>query len=106
MRVTHLRDLCTFSPDKFLPALVYGSEGARVFLLCLEPGQGLPPRRDTEEVVCYVVEGRARLTHDEEEVLLEAGDLAVVAPGARRAVVAVARAVLLWIHLAGPDVEA
>ena len=104
MRVTHLADLYVFSSGKFRPEVAYGSSGARVFLLCLEPGQGLPARRDAEEVVCYVVEGRLRLREGEEEVELAAGDLAGVAPGACRALTARERAVVLWIHLTNKDV--
>ncbi len=103
MRIVHLPDCGRFRAEKFLPELVYGSTGARAFLLRLEPGQGLPPRRDTEEVVCYVIEGRARLTQEGEEALLQAGDLAGIAPGAHRALTALDRAVILWIHLASPQ---
>jgi len=103
MRVTRLSDHVAFSTDKFLPELLHGSEGVRVFLLCLEPGQNLPPRRDAEEVVCYVVEGRVRFREGAEEALLTAGDLTGAAPGAVRAITAVERAVVLWIHLADKD---
>ena len=99
MHIVHLPGLTTFRPEKFLPELVYGSAGVHAFLLCLVPGQGLPPRRDSEEVVCYVIEGRVRLTVGEEETLLEAGDLAGVAPGVLRSLAAAARAVVLWIHV-------
>jgi quercetin dioxygenase-like cupin family protein len=103
MRLTHLSDRVTFSSDKFLPELLRGWEGVRVFLLCLEPGQGLPPRRDAEEVVCYLVEGRARFCEGAEEAVLSAGDLTGAAPGAVRAITAVERAVVLWIQIAGKD---
>ncbi len=84
MRITHLPELVTFAPDKFLPELVYGSEGARAFLLCLEPGQGLPPRRDSEEVVCYVLEGRVRVCEAEEAAELAAGDITGLPAGSWR----------------------
>jgi quercetin dioxygenase-like cupin family protein len=99
----HLLDLRRFRPDKFLPTLVYGTRGARAFLLCLEPGQGLPPRPDSEEVLCYLMEGRARFTRAGEVVTLQAGDLIGAAPGEERGIVAEERAVALWIHIAAPD---
>ncbi len=93
----------TFKADKFQPELVYGSEGARAFLLCLEPGQGLPRRRDSEEVVCYVVEGRVRVREDNEETELAAGDLTGIVAGSLRNITALERAVVLWIHVAEKD---
>jgi len=100
MREARLSQLRKFSTTKFLPELVYGSAGARIFLLCLEPGQGLPLRRDSEEVVCYVLEGRVRLRRGEEELTLAADDLAGVDPGEVRGVTAEERSVVLWIQIA------
>jgi quercetin dioxygenase-like cupin family protein len=99
----HLPDLRRFRPSKFLPTLVYGAGGARAFLLCLEPGQGLPPRPDSEEVLCYLIEGRARFTRGEETVALQAGDLIGAAPGEKRAIIAEERTVALWIHIAAHE---
>ena len=83
--------------------LVYGSPGARIFLLCLEPGQGLPTRRDSEEVVCYVLEGRVRFQRGEEALDLKSGDLAGVDPGESRSITAEERAVVLWMQIAKQD---
>ena len=105
MREAHLSQLRRFSATKFLPELVYGSAGARVFLLCLEAGQGLPLRRDSEEVVCYVLEGRVRLRRGEEDLKLGAGDLVGVDPGEERGVTAEERAVVLWMQIAERGVE-
>ena len=71
----------------------------RVFLLCLEPGQGLPARADSEEMICYLVEGRAKLTLGEQLLTLSAGDLAVAEAGKVRAIEAEERTVALWVHL-------
>ncbi len=103
MEPSHLPDHYRFRPDKFLPTLVYGTRGARAFLLCLEPGQGLPRRPDSEEVLCYLIEGRARFARAGGEVMLRAGDLIGAAPGEERGIVAEERTVALWIHLAAVD---
>ena len=105
MREARLSELRKFSATKFLPELVYGSAGARIYLLCLEPGQGLPLRRDSEEVVCYVLEGRVRFQRGDEELTLAADDLAGVNAGEARGVTAEERAVVLWIHIANRGVE-
>jgi quercetin dioxygenase-like cupin family protein len=103
MDAVHLPALRAFSTPKFEPRLVYGSAGARVFQLCLEPGQGLPTRVDSEEVLCYVIEGRVRLARGEEVLALEAGDLVGVAAGEERGLHAETRAVVLWVQLAEKD---
>lgn len=105
MRPLKLANNCQFYQDKFLPRLLYGSPVVRVFLLCLEPGQALPPRADSEEMVCYVVEGRAELTIGEEVFAVAAGDLAGAGPGEIRGIKAVERCVVLWLQVgrAGKD---
>jgi quercetin dioxygenase-like cupin family protein len=99
MRPVRLRDRCSFRPAKFLPELVYGSDSVRAFLLCLEPGQALPARADSEEMVCYCVEGEATLTLGAETVRLSAGEIAGAEAGMVRGVQAQERSVLLWVHV-------
>lgn len=71
----------------------------RVFLLCLEPGQGLPVRADSEEMVCCVLEGRGKLTVGEEVEEVRAGDLVGAAPGEARGIEAEERLVALWVQI-------
>jgi len=58
MKPKRVSEVYEFLPDKFFPRLVYGSGRTRAFLLCLGPGQELAPRADSEEMVCYLIEGR------------------------------------------------
>jgi quercetin dioxygenase-like cupin family protein len=99
MRPQHLLENGSFSDKRFFPQLVYGSSRVRAFLLCLEPGQGLPPRDDSEEMLCCMIEGRAKLTVGEETFTVSAGDLAAAAPGQVRAIEAASRVTALWIHI-------
>jgi len=99
MKPIRLADRRHFRPGKFLPELVYGSDGARVFLLCLKPGQGLPARADSEEMVCCCLEGRATLTLGDDTLSLSAGEVAAADPGALRGIVAEERSVVLWMHV-------
>jgi len=86
-------------PGKFFPRLVYGSERARAFLLCLEAGQGLPPRADSEEMVCYVIERRAKRPIGEASGEASAGDFAAAGPGEVRGIESAERCVVLWVHV-------
>jgi len=99
MRPQHLRDGREFRSDKFMPRLVYGSDAVRAFVLCLEPGQGLAPRVDSEEMVCCVIEGRAKLTVGREVYSVSAGDVAAAPPGETRGIEAEDRCVVLWVHV-------
>ncbi|MFB3882664.1 MAG: cupin domain-containing protein [Armatimonadota bacterium] len=101
MKPLRLSDHCRFLPGKFLPELVYGSDRLRVFLLCLEPGQGLPARADSEEMVCYCVEGRANLTLGEATLPLSAGEIAAAEPGTVRGIEAKGRCIVLWAQISG-----
>lgn len=101
MRPLRLHDAAEFRPGKFLPRLVHGSPTARVFLLSLERGQGLAPRSDSEEAICLLIEGRARLTVGAEVFELAAGDFAALAPGEIRGIEAADRCIALWVHLSG-----
>ena len=101
MRPQHLPKSESFLAAKFMPRLVYGSARVRAFLLCLEPGQGLEARVDSEELLCYVVEGRAEVTVEGEALHMSAGDFAAVRAGGLRGIAAEERTVALWIHVSG-----
>lgn len=94
-----------FLPDKFFPRLIYGSSRTRAFLLSLNPGQGLAPRKDSEEMICYLIEGRARLTIGEDQFEISAGDLAAASPGQVRGIQALARCLALWVHVSPGQVN-
>jgi quercetin dioxygenase-like cupin family protein len=99
MRPVTLADRCRFRPGKFLPELVYGSDRLRVFLLCLEAGQGLAARADSEEMVCCCLEGKAKLTLGDDRVSLSAGEIAGAEAGAVRGIEAQERCLLLWMQV-------
>lgn len=103
MRPDHLLENRQFSTRRFLPRLVHGSDRGRVFLLCLEPGQGLPVRPDSEEVLCCVIEGTVKVSVGEQTFTACAGDFLAVCAGEARGIEAQTRATVLWIHLAAPS---
>jgi len=103
MKPINLLAECRFRPDKFRPALLHGSPRARAFLLCLEPGQGLDPRPDSEEMLCCLLQGRAELTVAGETITLSPGDFASAPAGETRGLRAAERSILLYLHLSsGP----
>ena len=103
MKPLRLSDVSEFRAEKFLPRLLYGSSRVRAFLLSLEPGQALAPRPDSEEAICLLIEGRARLTVGTEVFAMAAGDFAAAAAGEIRGIEASERCVALWVHLSERD---
>jgi quercetin dioxygenase-like cupin family protein len=101
MKPSRLSEIRSFSAQRFYPRLVHGSRGVRAFLLCLEPGQALPLRADSEEMLCYIIEGRGRLTIGDRVFSVSEGDFASAGPGEPRGLEAEERTVALWIHVSG-----
>jgi quercetin dioxygenase-like cupin family protein len=99
MKPMHLPAKLSFSRERFLPQLIHGSERVRAFLLCLEPGQGLPARADSEEMLCCVLEGRGLLTIGDQTAEVSAGDFATAAAGEVRGIEAKERMAALWVHV-------
>ncbi len=71
---------------KFAPRILHRDERAKVVLICLEPGQGIPPHAEDNQGFFFVLEGQGVLTSDEGELPLRAGELATVAFGGTRGV--------------------
>ncbi len=69
---------------KFAPRILHHDDRAKVVLICLEPGQGIPPHAEDNQGFFFVLEGEGVLASHEGEVPLSAGVLATVPFGATR----------------------
>jgi quercetin dioxygenase-like cupin family protein len=103
MKPIRLAEACQFRSDKFLPELLHGSTRARVFALCLEPGQRLDPRPDSEEAFCFLIEGTGEIHLQESVFPIEGGEFAVAPAGAARGLEAQTRCLALWVQLSSKD---
>jgi quercetin dioxygenase-like cupin family protein len=103
VRSVSVADKRRFSSRRALLELLYGSRRVRAFLLCLEPGQGLPARPDSEEMVCYLIEGRATVTVGDQSLALSAGDFAAAGAGEVRGIEAQERTTALWVHISAAN---
>ncbi|MBN1457920.1 MAG: cupin domain-containing protein [Armatimonadetes bacterium] len=103
MKPVRIKETCQFRSDKFLPELLSGSSAARVFTLCLRPGQGLAPRSDSEEALCFLVEGSGTIHLDDAIFPMAAGDFAVASAGTVRGFEANTQCVALWIQIGHRD---
>jgi len=94
-----VRERAEFRTGKFYPQMLWGSPRARVLLLCLEAGQALRPCRDPAELICYIMEGKGKITVGEQEFAAGGGCLVTAPPGETRGIAAQERMMVLLVHL-------
>lgn len=70
--------------DKFAPRILHQDERAKVVLVCLSPGQRIPPHKEPNQGVFTVLEGSGTLSTDEGELPLRARTVVVVPHGGTR----------------------
>ncbi|MDP2168058.1 MAG: cupin domain-containing protein [Thermodesulfovibrionales bacterium] len=72
METLDLKKLIKFHPDRIGREMLSDKPEMRVALMCLEPGQSLPPHKAPLRLMMYCVEGRGTFTVGEETI--EAGE--------------------------------
>lgn len=60
--VLDLKKLITFHPDRIYREMIGETPEMRVALMCLEPGQELPPHKAPLRLIMYCVEGKGVFT--------------------------------------------
>ena len=68
----------------FRPRVLHADEHAKLVLVCLAPGQGIPPHPEDNQAFFYVLQGSGTMLTDEGELPLEPGKLVAVARGGAR----------------------
>jgi quercetin dioxygenase-like cupin family protein len=68
MEILDLKKLKTFYPDKISREMLSDKPEMRIALMCLEPGQKLPPHKAPMRLLMYCVEGRGIFTVGDEEI--------------------------------------
>jgi len=72
MEIFDLKKLKKFYPDKISREMLSDKPEMRIALMCLEPGQKLPPHKAPLRLLMYCVEGKGIFTVGDEEI--EAGE--------------------------------
>lgn len=67
-RVIDLKKLIHFQPGKIMREMLAETPEMRVALMCLEPGQELPPHKAPMQLLMYCVEGRGVFVIAGEEI--------------------------------------
>jgi quercetin dioxygenase-like cupin family protein len=68
MEVLDFKKLIKFYPDRIGREMLSDKPEMRIALMCLEPGQELPPHKAPLRLMMYVVEGRGVFKVGDEEI--------------------------------------
>jgi quercetin dioxygenase-like cupin family protein len=96
----HYSDLAAFQEQHFNPIGLAQSERMKLVLVCLEPGQSIPPHEPAVDMALVVIEGEGTLISGEQEQPLGPGSIGFVPAGMRRGVKAATR--MIALHTVSP----
>ena len=94
-----LSERIQFNP-MFQPQILRNANGLKIPLICMEPGQFIPPHPGGTGVF-YIVEGKASMTIEGKDVAVSAGDMIFIEKGESRGIKAVEKLVAFAVHTAG-----
>jgi mannose-6-phosphate isomerase-like protein (cupin superfamily) len=86
-----------FAPE-FMPRILRVTPDYKVPLICMEPGQQIPPHPSGTGVF-YIVSGRGVMTVEGEDQDVEAGTMVFVEKGQTRGIRATERLVAFAVHM-------
>ena len=72
MIVSDIRERAAFEVERFNPVLLNQTQRSKTMLVCLEPGHAIPVHRPGSDLTLTLLEGRATLVCEDEE-LADAG---------------------------------
>ncbi len=79
MKRVNLNEIEAYDDEKFIRPEVLKGERTRMLLLCLRPGQLVPPHRhEGFEILLHALRGTADVTLDGESLTLRPGDVVLV----------------------------
>ncbi|MCF6157793.1 MAG: cupin domain-containing protein [wastewater metagenome] len=97
MEPIYLEEKIKFHKEHFIPNILYASPQIKMPLICMEPGQEIPPHAGQNIGVFYVKEGKGVFTLDEQKIDMEKGSVIIAPEGSSRGMRCVERMVVLAI---------
>lgn len=94
-----LSERTRFNP-MFQPQILRNADGLKVPLICMNPGQFIPPHPGGTGVF-YIVKGTATMTIEGKEVAVSAGDMVFIEKGETRGIQAVEELTAFAVHITG-----
>lgn len=101
MKHINLQEKITFHKDHFIPNILYASPKVKMPLICMEPGQAIPPHGGNSAGIFYVKEGKGIFTLDDEKITMEKGMVIVAPEGSSRGMKCIERMVVLAVSAGG-----
>ncbi|MDN3513279.1 MAG: cupin domain-containing protein [Candidatus Brocadia sp.] len=99
MEPIRLKEKMKFNKEHFIPNILYASPKVKMPLICMEPGQEIPPHGGQSIGIFYVKEGKGIFTLDNQEVEMEKDTIIVAPEGSSRGMRCVERMVVLAISV-------
>lgn len=97
MEVIDVKSFTRCSPGAFIPNIAYVSQGLKLPVICIMPGQEIPPHPGATGMF-YVIEGKGVFTAGDEKIEISAGSLIVAPAGAIRGIKPSEKLILFAVH--------
>ena len=99
MEPIKLQEKIKFNKEHFIPNILFASPKVKMPLICMEPGQEIPPHGGHSIGIFYVKEGKGVFTLDNQKIDMEK-DMIIIAPeGSSRGMKCLERMVVLAISV-------
>jgi len=85
--------------DEFAPLILRRNEHMKIPLICMEPGQQIPPHPGGRGVF-YIISGKGIMTADGNEHEISAGNMIFIEDGESRGIRATEQMVAFAVHVA------
>ncbi len=99
MEPIFLEEKITFNKDRFIPNILYASSKVKMPLICMEPGQEIPPHEGHSVGIFYVKEGKGVFTLDNKKIDMKKDMIFVAPEGSSRGMKCTERMVVLAISV-------
>lgn len=97
MDVIDVKSFARCSQGAFMPTIAYVSASLKLPVICLMPGQEIPPHPGATGMF-YVLEGKGIFTVGDEKIDISAGSLIIVPSGGTRGIRPSEKLVLFAVH--------
>lgn len=99
MEVIDLNEKASYG-EQFAPQILRNTPTYKTPLICMEPGQEIPPHPSGTGVF-YIVSGKAVMTIEGKEVEVSAGNMIFIEKGETRGIRAVEKLMAFAVHITG-----
>lgn len=99
MEPIRLKEKIQFNKEHFIPNILFASPKVKMPLICLEPGQEIPPHGGHSIGIFYVKEGKGVFTLDDKKIDMEKDTIIIAQEGASRGMKCIERMVVLAISV-------